>query len=48
MADDRCDYFSFGLFPVLLSPLQLEKSKLKKNEKNTWRYNHFTHVYQKL
>ena len=32
--------FHFGLFFAL--------SKLTKNEKNTWRYHHFTYVYQQL
>ena len=39
--------FHFGQFFALLSPSQSQpkKSKLKKNEKNTWRYHHFTHVH---
>ena len=26
---------------------KVEKSDFRKNEKNCWRYHHFTHVYQK-
>ena len=37
--------FRFGQFFSLLPP---KKTKLQKNEKNSWRYHHFTHVYQKL
>ena len=37
--------FHFGLFFALL---QSKKSKFYENEKNTWRYHHFTYVYQKL
>ena len=37
--------FNFGLFFGLLQP---RKSKFLKNERNTWRYHHFTYVYQKL
>ena len=40
--------YHFGLFFALLSPWQPQKSKFWKNEKNTWRYDHFTYVYQKL
>ena len=46
MARDRVIVvFDFGLFFTL--SLQPEKSKFKINEKNAWRYNHFTQVYQK-
>ena len=38
-------YFSFWVFFALLPPTS---QKNQKNEKNTWRYHHFTHVYQKL
>ena len=49
MVCDGCSLiFYFGLFFALLPHSQPEKSKLKKNEKNTCRYHHFTHVYQKL
>ena len=37
----------FGLFFALLSLQQPEISNFWKNEKNTWRYYHFTHVYHK-
>ena len=37
--------FYFGLS---FTPLTVRKIKIsKKNEKNTWRYHHFTQVYQK-
>ena len=43
--------FHFRLFfaLLLLPPNDPKKLKLKKkNEKNAWRYHHFTHVYLKL
>ena len=40
--------FHFGLFFTLLPKSTVQKIKISKNEKNTWRYDHFTHVYQKL
>ena len=40
--------FHFGLFFALLPPLQTKIKISKKNEKNYWRYHHFTHVYLKL
>ena len=49
MARDECNViviFHFGLFFALLPPLQPKKSKFQKHEENTWRYHHFTHVYQ--
>ena len=54
MAHDTCNcYFSYWvIFFVLLppppppTPLIAQKSKFQKNEKNTWRYHHFTHVPQ--
>ena len=57
MTGDGCNcYFSFWvIFALLPSPLpatpslRVPKTKMKKkNEKNAWRYLHFTHVYQKL
>ena len=39
--------FHFGLFFALLLQ-QPKNSKFWKNEKNSWRYHHFTYVYQKL
>ena len=43
-------YFSFwDIFCPFTPPsLTAKKLKLRKNEKNAWRYHHFTHVYQKL
>ena len=45
-ATDRiiCHY---GPFFALLPPYGPRKSKFKKNEKNNWRYYHFTNVYHK-
>ena len=46
--------FHLGLFFALLPhptphpPEQPKKSKFEKNDKKTWIYHHFTHVYQKL
>ena len=40
--------FHFGLFFAFLPPQQHKKSRFYRNEKNTWRYHHFTYVYQKL
>ena len=37
--------FHFGLFFALLQP---KKSKLYKNKKNTWRYDHFIYVCHKF
>ena len=37
----------FGPFFALSPPSQPKKSKFQKNEKNHWRYYHFTLVYQK-
>ena len=51
MVCDGCNcYFSFWAFFALLplSPQQPKKSQFNKNEKNTWRYHHFTHLFQKL
>ena len=44
---DRQNFCHIGPFFALLSPWQPKKSKLWKNEKTTWRYYHFTHVYYK-
>ena len=38
--------FNFRLYFALLPPSQPEKSKLKTNEKDGWRYYHFTIVYE--
>ena len=48
---DRCNFhFSFWatFCPFTLLTARKIKIKKKKKEKNTWRYHHFTHVYQKL
>ena len=45
MVHDRLVIFHFWQFFALLQP---KKSKFWKNEKNTWRYHHFTYEYQKL
>ena len=37
--------FHIGLFFAPLLTSQPKKSKFQKNEKNTWRYHHFTCVY---
>ena len=42
MARDRCNYISF--WAIYFQP---KKWKFQKNEKNTWRYHHFTQVHQK-
>ena len=45
---DKCNYFLFWAIFCPLTPLTTQKIKIKKkNGKNTWRYHHFTHVYQK-
>ena len=43
-----CNYFSFWAIFCPFTPLTAQKSKFQKNEKKSWRYHHFTHVYQKL
>ena len=48
MMHNKCNCFYFGLFFALLPPLQPKKSKFNSNEKNPWRYHHFTIVHQKL
>ena len=41
--------FQFGVFlPFTPHPPPTPKKSFQKNEKNAWRYHHFTHVYQKL
>ena len=48
MTHDRCNgYFHFGLFFALLPLYHSKKSEFQKNEKSSWRYHHFTHVYQR-
>ena len=49
MAHDGCNCcFSFWAIFCLSTPLTAQKLKISKNEKNTWRYHHFTNVHQKL
>ena len=44
---DACNcYFSFGIF-FPFYPCKPKNWKFPKNEKNAWRYYHFTHVHQK-
>ena len=38
--------FIFHFCPF--APLMAQKIKILKDEKNAWRYDHFTHAYQKL
>ena len=40
--------FHFGPLFALFPLQQPKKSKIWKNEKNYWRYHHFTYVHQKL
>ena len=44
---DRQSFCYFGLFFASLAHSQPKKSKFWENERNTWRYCHFTQVYQK-
>ena len=46
--DGRNCHFSFWAIFCHFTPLTAQKFKIYKNEKKTWRYHHFTHVYQKL
>ena len=48
MERDGQNFFSFWTTFCPFTPLTAQKSKFQKNEKNTWRYHHFTRVYQKL
>ena len=41
------NFFTFWTFFTLLPPYAFRKSQFWNNEKNTWRYYHFTHVYHK-
>ena len=48
MKRDRQNFLSFWtVFCLLIPPEQLGKSKLWKAEKSSWRYHHFTQMYQK-
>ena len=45
---DRCNcYFSFGAIFCPFNPLIAQKMNISNNEKNTWRYHHFTKMYQR-
>ena len=47
MAHYRCNcYFSFWAIFCPFTPLTAQKLKVSINEKTTWGYHHFTHVYQ--
>ena len=48
MVHPRCNcYFSFWAIFALLLPKQPQKIKISIKWKNTWRYHHFTQMYQK-
>ena len=45
---DRCNcYFSFGAIFCPFNPLIAQKMNISNNEKSTWRYHHFTKMYQR-
>ena len=41
-------FFILDFFFLLFYPLKTQKIRILKNEKNAWRYHHFTHMSQKL
>ena len=45
--DVRNYYFSLWAIFCLFAPITAPKMKISENEKSTWRYHHFTQVYQK-
>ena len=47
MESDGQKFLSFWTVSYPFTPLTTRKTKFWKNEKNTWRYHHFTYVYQK-
>ena len=48
MACDRCNCcFSFWAISCPFTPLTAQK-RFQKNEKNSWRNHHFTHLYQRI
>ena len=48
MTCDRCNcYFSFWAIFFRFNPLTAQKMKIPKKWKYSWRYHHFTQVYQK-
>ena len=47
--DTACNRFNYFLFWAIFCPFtpeQPKKAKFWKNKKNTWRYHHFTYMYQ--
>ena len=40
-------HLRISFWRLLMNFEKVEKSNFRKNEKNCWRYHHFTHVYQK-
>ena len=40
-------YFTFWAIFFPFTPITAQKMKILENEKSTWRYHHFTQVYQK-
>ena len=49
MMHDRCNcYFSFWAIFCPFTPQQPKKPKFWKNVKKSWRFHHFTYVYQQL
>ena len=47
-ARDECNcYFSFWTIFCTFTPLTAQKIKISEKWKKTWRYHHFTQVYQK-
>ena len=44
---DRQDFLSFWAIFCLFTFLMLPKNKILKNEKNSWRYQYFIHLYLK-
>ena len=49
IAHDGCNWcFSFWATFCPFTPQTAWKMKISKNEKNSWRYHHFTQLYQKL
>ena len=45
--DIEHDRFKFWVIFYPFTPLKTQKLRILKNNKTCWRYNHFTHVYQK-
>ena len=47
MEHDGQNFFRLWTIFCPFTPLETKKSKFWKNEKKTWRYYHFTHLYHK-